>query len=459
MKRKRRAETASRGFKMDNKYTRLLITVFVLFLLYSLIPGETGMIVWAYSVMLAGLCYARWIKEAVIVGSLLASFFMIKYADGHLLVYVFSVVLFLSVIPIPFYFADKTAKERNKLSAKNAGLKEKYTEILIEHSYSCEERQKYEKNIERIMQLYITGRDLLKSIYEQDFLEKVMRAVCGRAGVISVNIFLRNKGGWVPAAFSKAYHKNEWIKYIENNKHLELEQRYIAAEVPAFCGRGESVVFWPLKIENKLLGCILLVVEKAYVSRYTQEGAIMCPQISLGAKRVSLFAEVSERSRNDGLTGLYLKRYFMERLRSEIRREKRYAGGFCILMMDIDHFKKVNDKYGHLAGDKVLCSIAKILVDCVRPGDLVGRYGGEEFIAFMPMATQYEARSVAYEINAAAAGKKFREKGEQFSVTISIGISSYPYGGKTIEQIIGNADKALYKAKQEGRNKVVLYGG
>ena len=66
---------------------------------------------------------------------------------------------------------------------------------------------------------------------------------------------------------------------------------------------------------------------------------------------------------------------------------------------------------------------------------------------------------MVYEINAAAAGKKFREKGEQFSVTISIGISSYPYGGKTIEQIIGNADKALYKAKQEGRNKVVLYGG
>ncbi|MCL1972899.1 MAG: GGDEF domain-containing protein [Endomicrobia bacterium] len=442
---------------MNNKIFPSLVIAAVLGALGYFIPKGIGTIVLSYFIMLSGLYYGRWIKESVIVGSLLASFVIFNHMNEYPFACIASIIFFISVIPIPYYFIYKTEKEEKELSAKNSKLKEKYTDILAEHSFALEERQKYEDNIERIMQLYIIGRDLSKNVFIEDYTETILRAITRRAGVVSVSMFKRGKGEWMPLAFSKPYQKNDWVKYMSDNKQLANERRYAVVNSSSFCTFQESVVFWPLKIENELLGCMLIVVERAYASRYVEEGSIFGPQISLGAKRANLFAEVSERSRNDGLTGLYLKRYFMERLQSELQREKRYSGGFFIIMLDIDHFKDVNDKYGHLAGDKVLCAIARILTDCARPGDLICRYGGEEFTIFMSMATKYEARSVAQEINTMVNNKKFHENGETFSVTISAGISCYPKGGKTVHEIINAADKALYKAKNDGRNRVVLF--
>ncbi|MCL2145037.1 MAG: GGDEF domain-containing protein [Endomicrobia bacterium] len=443
---------------MDNRLFPLFIIAAVLGGIYYFMPESIGMMIaWSYFIMLSGLYYGKWIKESAIVGSLLASFVIFRYMDEYTFICAVSVALFLSVIPIPYYFFYKTEKEEKELAEKNSRLKEKYVNILADHSYALEERQNYENSIERIMQLYIIGRDLSKNVFIEDYTATILRAITNRTGVMSVGMFKRKKGEWIPLVFSKPHQKSEWIRYMADNKQFENEHECAVVNNPSFCSFQESTVFWPLKIENELLGCLFIVAERVYSSRYVEEGAIFGPQISLGAKRVNLFAEISERSRNDGLTGLYLKRYFMERLESEIQREKRYSGGFYIIMLDIDHFKNVNDKYGHLTGDKVLCAIAKILVDCARSGDLIGRYGGEEFIIFMPMATQYEARSAAEEINALVGNKKYKEDGKTFSVTISAGISSYPKDGKTIEQIINAADKALYKAKQEGRNRVVLY--
>lgn len=442
---------------MMKKILILILMALLLAVLYRFINAGQGITVWACFLALAGMYYARWFKEAVFICCLAGIYLTVKYMNYYPQVCVLTCILFVAIIPLPYYYLDKKKKTVHKLSERNLKMREKYTDILTVHSDSIEERQKYEESIERIMQLYIIGRDLTKSIYFDEYAQTLLRALSNRAGVESVNIFEMNKNGWQPLAFSKPYQKNDWLVYMQFNKTLRQENDYVITPNPVFCSRDLKTVFWPLKIENELLGGIIIVCEKEYAGRYVEEGAIFCPQIALGTKRVKLFQEISERSRNDGLTGLYLKRYFMERLQSEIQREKRYSGGFYILMLDIDHFKKVNDKYGHLAGDKVLCAVAKVIADCSRPGDLVGRYGGEEFIVFMPMATLYEARAVAQEINKAVESKIFHENEEEFKVTISIGLSNYPNDGATIDTIVNAADKALYKAKQNGRNQFVIY--
>jgi GGDEF domain-containing protein len=128
-----------------------------------------------------------------------------------------------------------------------------------------------------------------------------------------------------------------------------------------------KIVYWFLKIDDEILGCLIIGVDKQYADRYAEEGMVFAPQISLGFKRVTLFNIMLYRSKRDGLTGLMRKRYFLQRLNFEIQRGKRYDYGFYVLMLDLDHFKSVNDKYGHLAGDLVLASITKTISDSVRP--------------------------------------------------------------------------------------------
>ncbi|MDR1695805.1 MAG: GGDEF domain-containing protein [Endomicrobium sp.] len=443
---------------MQIKKTAIIIAFLAVILpLYFVAHNGVGTIVWAYMLVLAGIYCAQFYVRIPLICGIAASLAVLKYFDVYPYYVLITVAFFLSVAALPYYYSVKTESEEKELSERNAKLRNEYTEVLSAHSHALTERQKYEEMTERIMQLYIIGRDLSKNMLADDYAHTLVRYLSSRTGVISVNIFNRAKNEWEGVAFSKPYQEKDWEMYMQFSKPLENETKYIVIDNPTFCSRDYNTVFWPLRIENELLGCIIIVCEKAYASRYIQEGAIFGPQIALGTKRVKLFSEISEKTRTDGLTGLYLKRYFMERLQSEIQREKRYSGGFYILMLDIDFFKSVNDKYGHLIGDKILFSIAKILVDCARPGDLVGRYGGEEFIIFMPLASKDEAVSVAKKIIETTALKKYRENGEEFSVTISVGLSSYPTDAQNTDQIIAAADKALYKAKQEGRNRLIIY--
>lgn len=164
-----------------------------------------------------------------------------------------------------------------------------------------------------------------------------------------------------------------------------------------------------------------------------------------------------ELSNTDHLTRLFNRRYLMDALDKEVQRTIRKGGNLSLLILDIDHFKLVNDSYGHLQGDAVLQRVAMHLSKELRNYDVAARYGGEEFIAVLPDSTLKEAAFVAERIRASIQDIKFEGELSPLSLTASLGVATFPAQGcNTVDEFIKLADDALYRAKSNGRNRVEL---
>ncbi|QRR08727.1 GGDEF domain-containing protein [Burkholderia sp. MS455] len=159
----------------------------------------------------------------------------------------------------------------------------------------------------------------------------------------------------------------------------------------------------------------------------------------------------------DPLTGAANRRQFIERVEAEIALAKRNGAPFSLLSLDLDHFKAINDSYGHQAGDQVLQRFVNKCLDAIRPYDGVARVGGEEFMVLLPQAALDTAQSIGERIRAAIAGAPFEAGiGKPIEVTVSVGASEFGRDGETIDAILRKADERLYRAKHQGRNRVVV---
>ena len=172
----------------------------------------------------------------------------------------------------------------------------------------------------------------------------------------------------------------------------------------------------------------------------------------LEARNLQLLKELEELATKDALTGLYNHRQMHTSLSDEINRSLRYEHAFQILMVDIDHFKKINDTYGHPFGDFVLQRMARLFEENLRLTDTVFRYGGEEFLILMPETGKQDAVSVAKRLLSAIAEYEFDCDGHKVHATVSIGTAEFPEEARDMSALIGLADRRLYRAKQSGRN-------
>jgi len=161
----------------------------------------------------------------------------------------------------------------------------------------------------------------------------------------------------------------------------------------------------------------------------------------------------------DELTGLYNRRFFMKRMIEELASAQRYSRNVGLVIFDIDHFKSVNDSFGHQFGDLVLSDVGRILEDTARKGDVPARYGGEEFVMIVREADTVLARSVAERLRTAVAEKMWRNEDKETRITVSSGVAAYPESvdDPTTDAILRAADKALYAAKGRGRNRTEVY--
>lgn len=253
--------------------------------------------------------------------------------------------------------------------------------------------------------------------------------------------------------------------------------RYLAANAP----RIRSKLAWfiiPFSIV-----AILVAVRLSYsVTRPLQELASAAAEVSKGNYTVQLplkrrdelgevaqafnrmaanlkenFDKVSDMANRDGLTGLYNSRFFREALARELERVKRTTRPFSILLLDGDRFKRINDRYGHPTGDLVLQHITRVANGVLRGYDMLARYGGEEFIAMLPDTTASQAVLLGERLRQAIEQKPLIIENEtMIKLTISVGVAQAraPYDSK---ELISQADQALYRAKEAGRNRVVLY--
>lgn len=163
---------------------------------------------------------------------------------------------------------------------------------------------------------------------------------------------------------------------------------------------------------------------------------------------------------HDPLTGLYNRRELEQQLQDELVRAKRYTRPIGLLWLDVDHFKRINDNYGHLAGDQVLRKLSQLLQSNVRSVDYVARYGGEELVIVLPEVDEDEAMDMAERLRRMVEAAQIEiSQTQQVSVTVSIGVAAFPVHGEEATHLFRNADEAMYRAKQQGRNRVVRATG
>jgi diguanylate cyclase (GGDEF)-like protein len=442
---------------MIKKINAALIALAVSLAFYIAMRQELPLISYAYLIMLFGLYFAKWSKEAVLICAAVSFFCALNFMNQSRTAAILSCVLFLCCAAVPYYFLMKTERKKKESLKINLDMQNKLDKTISLHSKVLFGRKKYEDKFERIMQFYISTRELAKSASISDVIDVICKSFKSMSGSVGLNIFGFYRGKWECLYCDSPSLGEQWLKYLSDYGDAEEMKLTFEMDNPDFIPKTQSVIFLPVRMQNEVMGCILLICQKNYTARYILGGQIFSSQTSLSVKRIRLMNEVESKARNDGLTGLYRRNHFMERLQNEIEMEKRYPKGFFIMMLDIDWFKKVNDRFGHLTGDRVLVSVAKILSDTSSFGAFAGRYGGEEFVIFVPVSKENEAIAIAEAVKKSAAAKRYKNGKETFGISVSIGLSAFPRDGITPEELINAADKALYKAKERGRNRVEVY--
>jgi diguanylate cyclase (GGDEF)-like protein len=222
-------------------------------------------------------------------------------------------------------------------------------------------------------------------------------------------------------------------------------------------GASDSLLAVPLRAPTEVLGALLLIGRRgAFDATARQVLGMLGNQAGAALLAIRLKDRERERASRDGLTALYNRREFDRLLQAAVAREDRQSGHFALLLLDIDHFKRLNDTWGHPCGDAALRNTARLLEKHLRKGDQAARYGGEEFAAILPGADEKGARQLAERIRRAVSDAEVEmAPGQTARVTVSLGIGVWPDDGREPEELLAAADRALYAAKQGGRDRVM----
>lgn len=239
------------------------------------------------------------------------------------------------------------------------------------------------------------------------------------------------------------------------NKYIVLKDCLFLKE-DADLSTYKDYLLLPLKINKSIAG--YLAARGISNADDKDKFHILAGQFILGIKRAILYQRVQELAITDTLTGVFSRRHYLDRLEEEINYSQKLKQSFALLMLDIDYFKKYNDRYGHLVGDAILKELAATIKENLRQIDLIGRYGGEEFSIILSQTEKKGGIYVAGRIHQAVGERLFRAYDEDLRLTVTIGMSVFPDDATDSGGLIEKADAALYQAKRAGRNRLCVWG-
>ena len=251
---------------------------------------------------------------------------------------------------------------------------------------------------------------------------------------------------------------------IKNKHYLPAGGETRDASAPVFTRnvamKGvESLLVMPLVCADEAIGTFTLASGQRHAFRKNTRDmlGVIANQVAVSLENASMYRKMEQMATTDGLTGLVNHRSFQDRLADLIDRSERHGLTLSLILTDIDHFKKINDSYGHPVGDQVLRVVSGILGDMVRKIDIVARYGGEEFAIVIDGATPEGAQKLAERIRNEVAARIFQSSEGPFRITMSFGVAGFPVDARDKQQLIERADQSLYHAKHGGRNQTVTY--
>ena len=400
------------------------------------------------------------------------SFLAVLWLDLRTGLYGYS--LFTLSFFIAIFLGYASFRIKNRIDSSYTLKLEKLDEQSNVLSNKIAEQKRMIISLEEKLNRYSTLKEIAESLSTQLSLNDVNKLIIekaqktlGEAGRVLIflvdtdkqELMLSASQGASRVKTKKGDVFDHWV--LRHRKSLITEDivrdfRFPADGVEESKNFFRSLIIVPLVSENKVIG--ILRMDSLQEFMFAQDDLRLLDIIGhLGAVAIQnalLYSRTQELAIKDGLTGLVVRRYFLERFQQEIKRAVRNKKTLSLLIFDIDYFKAYNDRYGHTAGDLVLKHLARTITSMMREGDIVGRYGGEEIVALLYGRDKTEAESEAEEIRKVIRNKPLTLRRHAANITVSIGLSSYPEDAVLEEELIKVADERLYKAKARGRDRV-----
>jgi diguanylate cyclase (GGDEF)-like protein len=317
---------------------------------------------------------------------------------------------------------------------------------------SAQQSEARATELERLLNF---GQALGRSLDTETIRDVVLQHLPKLAGTDDVWVLIRSGGRWEALAGTLHETRREVERAREHLADRVLSSQQSQPSWSAGAIADEGHICLPLNAGGHLVG-VMGIAEDAFAEAKRRTVAMSAALLAIGIRNAQLFSEVRDNSLRDGLTGCFNRTHAIEVIDTELRRARRSQMPVSLIMFDIDHFKDINDRYGHLCGDAVLAVVGARMRELLRGSDLKCRYGGEEFLVLLPETALEGAKRVADTLRREFADTPIPWQEETVNITASFGVTTALPAEVDSQALISRADAALYRAKDQGRNCVRL---